>query len=267
MQVLKQEQLKKLTSFKIGGPADIYFPESLKEYQELLAIHSNAFILGGGTNILFPDESITEPIICTNHLNGIVEFENKIQVEAGYKISKLFDFAAGIGVTAGGAVWNNFGAFGYEIGPFVEKIHVFTQKKDEWLAREDISFAYRDSSLKNKKQVIAEVIFNKKQIEHQSTYLHQRKEKQPLLIPSAGSVFKNPPGHYAGKLIEDCGLKGQSVGDAVVWNKHANFIINKDKATCADVKTLINRIRSEVKNKFGIILELELELFGEKNGL
>lgn len=262
MQILKQEPLKKYTSFQIGGPADIYIPESVEELKEIKIQYPGAFILGGGTKMLFPDEGLSVPVILTEELKNIKEADEEIIVGTGFMIAKLFDFAAGIAVTAGGALWNNFGAFGYEIGPFVKKVCVLNAKEDQWLSRQELSFSYRNSSLKEKKQTILEVVFNKKQDKHMRSFLRQRQEKQPLALLSAGSVFKNPPGHFAGKLIEDCGLKGHTIGDAQVWEKHANFIINKGQAACIDVKTLVEKIRTEVKNKFNIAMDLELEIYG-----
>lgn len=263
MKILKQESLKKLTSFHIGGPADIYIPETLSEFKETLAQNPQAFILGGGTKMLFPDEGLLVPVVLTTKLKDIKETEGELRVGPGFNISRIFDFAAGIPVTAGGALWNNFGAFGYEIGPFVKKVRVFSATEDIWLDRSELSFSYRHSSIKEKKQVVTEVVFNKKQLQHKESFLHQRQEKQPLRAYSAGSIFKNPQGYHAGKLIEDCDLNGASQGDAVIWEKHANFIINKGNATSADVRSLINRVTHEVKNKQGIELELELEIFGE----
>ncbi|MBU0579997.1 MAG: UDP-N-acetylmuramate dehydrogenase [Candidatus Margulisbacteria bacterium] len=265
MQTLKQESLKNYTSFKIGGPADIYLPETIPEFIDLLKEYPQAFILGGGTKMLFPDEGLVLPVILTSKLNKIEETPQGIQVECGYRISHIFDFAAGIPVTAGGALYYNFGAFGHELCSFVDKVRIISSKEDKWLFRKDLFFNYRESSLKENHQIIAEVIFNKKQLSHTKSFLHLRQEKQPLKFPSAGSVFKNPQGNYAGKLIEACGLKGLKDGDAEIWEKHANFIINKGQASCQNVKSLVKKIQESVKEKFGIMLELELEIYGAKD--
>jgi len=261
MQVLKQEPLKKLTSFHIGGPADIHIPENVQEFVELVLEYPEAFILGSGTKMLFPDEPLRIPVILTTELTNISETEEGIRVDCGYPLAKLFDFAMGVPATVGGALWFNFGAFDNEVANFINKVRIVSGKEDRWLKRDELSFAYRDSSIQQNGYAVAEVIFNRKQLENKEAFLQKRLGKQPIKLYSAGSIFKNPPGLYAGKLIESCGLKGTTVGDAMVWEKHANFIVNKGKATSRNVQDLIQKMHEKVLADFNVDLEVELSIY------
>ncbi len=259
--------LSSLTSFRIGGPADIYTPRTIEDLKSLLTLYPNALILGGGTKLLFPDEGISEPVILMTSLNKAEVRDKEFQAEAGVRLANHFDFIAGVAATAGGALRNNFGAYGYEIGAFVKKVRVVSATEDSWLSRKELCFAYRTSSIKEKKLVVAEVVFEKTQNTHAGPYLRQRKESQPLTLGCAGSIFKNPAGKHAGKLLEECGLKGTKEGGAEIWSKHANFIVNNGTATAANVRDLITLARTAVKKKFNIDLELELQVYGDTNGL
>jgi UDP-N-acetylmuramate dehydrogenase len=259
MQIQKQRSLKEFSSIKIGGPADIFIPETIDELIAVIKDKPQAVILGGGTNILFPDEGISRPVILTTKLTGHAEEGGLVKVGAGYKIGKLFDFAKGVAVTAGGSVSSNFGAYGFEISSYVEKVRLLTKDSDEWVSGSDLEFSYRNCQLPAEDAVIAEVVFNKRN-EQVEEHFQSRRIKQPLDVPSLGSIFKNPPDNYAGKLIEECGFKGSSQGDAFVWDQHANFILNKGEAKNRDVKILIEKIREKVKEKFDIDLELEIKI-------
>jgi UDP-N-acetylmuramate dehydrogenase len=262
MYASKKEPLSSYTSFHIGGPAELFSPDTIEDFKTLLGLYPHAFILGGGTKLLFPDEGLAVPVILTTSLNRTDVQGQELRAETGARLAPYFDFMAGIAVTVGGALHNNFGAFGYETGAFVKKVRVMSATEDKWLDRKELLFDYRTSSIKEKKLIVAEAVFARTQTLYKDTYLRQRKETQPLQQGCAGSIFKNPPGKHAGQLIEACGLKGAKDGDAEIWQRHANFIVNNGSATCTNVKNLIQLMREEVRKKFNIELALELEIYG-----
>ncbi len=284
------EPMKNHTSFKIGGPADIMvFPQDLQDLANLLHIADeekvSLFILGKGTNILVKDGGIRGIVVNLQRFDKImIESEDEngeavIFAEAGVNLSRLLNFTASHGLTGleftagipgsvGGAVFMNAGSFDGEIKDVLKQIRMMDLKGNVIeIDREDIKFSYRTAKLP--KGIILGGSFalhknNSKKIKDKITVLiGRRKEKQPVGAPSAGSVFKNPAGGYAGALIESAGLKGYRIGDAEVSEKHANFIVNKGRAIAKDVISLINVIKEKVKKEKGVALKLEIKIIGK----
>jgi len=277
--------LKNYTTFRIGGRAQFFFVA--KEKKELIKAIKVAkkfklpfFILGGGSNILVSNRRFDGLVI--KILNTKYKILNtKIMAEAGTRLGQLvsatvnaglsgLEWAIGIPGTVGGAIWGNAGAFKNSMQNVVKAVEVLDSKtlKIKKFKNKDCKFSYRESIFKkNSNLIILSVTFqlkkrNKKQIkEKMQECLNYRKEKQPLNLPSAGSVFKNPPGFSAGELIQKCGLKGKRVGNVKISEKHANFIVNLGGGKAKDVKKLIKIIKNKVKNKFGITLEEEIRIF------
>jgi len=293
----KNVSLKNYTTFKIGGPAKYFFAAKTKgDLIEAVSVAKKLrlpfFILGGGSNLLISDDGFKELVIKIENLKLKIE-NSKLIVDAGVSLSKLVDistkrgltgleWAVGIPGTVGGAVFGNAGAFQKSMKNVVKKVEVFDTKelRIENYGLRDCRFGYKDSVFKrNKNLIILSVALKlkkgkkseiKKKIKE---YLNYRKETQPLNYPSAGSVFKNPSpsqvflkkfgrasGFSAGELIQKCGLKGKKIGQVQISEKHANFIVNLGNARAKDVKKLINLAKKEVKKKFKINLEEEIEL-------
>ena len=238
----------------------------------------NYFILGNGSNVVFPNEPFDGVIIKLNGLNAIDIDDDEVYVGAGVMLPKLvnetvnnclcgLEWAAGIPGTLGGAVVGNAGAYLSEIFSFIEEIRVLENDEIKVLKKDDVKYSYRYSSFKENKDVIilgAKLKLNKGSKDESEVLMKERLERriksQPLEYPSAGSVFRNPEGNYAGKLIEDCGLKGKKIGGAMVSEKHANFIINYDNATPKDVRDLIKLVHDTVLKETNIDLVIEQEL-------
>lgn len=238
----------------------------------------NYFILGNGSNVVFPNEPFDGVIIKLNGLNAIDIDDDEVYVGAGVMLPKLvnetvnnclcgLEWAAGIPGTLGGAVVGNAGAYLSEIFSFIEEIRVLENDEIKILKKDDVKYSYRYSSFKENKDVIilgAKLKLNKGSKDESEVLMKERLERriksQPLEYPSAGSVFRNPEGNYAGKLIEDCGLKGKRIGGAMVSEKHANFIINYDNATPKDVRDLIKLVHDTVLKETNIDLVIEQEL-------
>lgn len=236
------------------------------------------FILGNGSNVVFPNEPFDGVIIKLNGLNAIDIDDDEVYVGAGVMLPKLvnetvnnclcgLEWAAGIPGTLGGAVVGNAGAYLSEIFSFIEEIRVLENDEIKTLKKDDVKYSYRYSSFKENKDVIilgAKLKLNKGSKDESEVLMKERLERriksQPLEYPSAGSVFRNPEGNYAGKLIEDCGLKGKRIGGAMVSEKHANFIINYDNATPKDVRDLIKLVHDTVLKETNIDLVIEQEL-------
>lgn len=280
------ELMKKHTSWRIGGPADIYVEPASRGELQLAVSYAHELsipltVIGAGTNILVSDEGIRGIVIkIGSGLDWISVNENIIFAEAGAKLSRVasvardaglggFEFSAGIPGDVGGAVVMNAGANGASVGAQVKEILLlnpegvyFKKTKDE------MNFGYRSSALQSELAVVVEAVFSccrrdKNAInEDMDTYIKKRKDTQPLHYPNAGSVFKNPPGESAGRLIEAAGLKGERVGDAQISLMHANFIINLGAATARDVLMLINKARASVLDRFGIDLKPEVKVLG-----
>lgn len=280
----KDISLSTLTTYKTGGIAKlVIYPNNINNLKQLLKlIHKHNikyFILGKGSNTLFSDNEFNGVIIKLDKLNNFEIKETEIYVESGMILSKLvqasvkneltgLEFAIGIPGTIGGAIYMNAGAYGNNISNIVKSVIVLNEKLQiEEIPLEKLKFDYRYSIFQANKNLIC-VAANIK-LEHGNhdeiaskikENLLKRKNSQPLEYPSAGSVFRNPEGNYAGKIIEELGLKGKNIGGAEISTKHANFIINKNNASSSDILNLIKLVRKEVKDKYKIDLKLEQQL-------
>lgn len=276
--------LSKLTTYRVGGKAScVAYPKDINELVNLLKLlKSNGVkykLLGNGSNLLFSDNDYQGVLIKLSEFNNI-EFisKNKLRVGAGYSLIKLslltakkgltgLEFASGIPGSVGGAVFMNAGAYKSDMGYVVESVKVLTPNYEVInLENKEMNFHYRSSYLqKNRDYICLEVIiklqFGKKDAIEE--VIKERRERriasQPLEYPSAGSVFRNPDGNFAGKLIEDCSLKGMKRGGAMISDKHANFVVNYKDATSSDIKYLIDLAHDKVLEKYGIDMKIEQE--------
>ena len=282
--------MAQLTTFRVGGLVDaIYEARQLKELSLVVAFLSKEgipyLIVGGGSNLLIGDDGLEGMAILLRGPLASIEQERKdsicILAGAGLPIADLLsrcrglglggiEFLAGIPGTVGGAVVMNAGAFGKEIGANVIKLEVITHLGD--IIEQDeaqLKFLYRGLEMEKGDVVVrARIELKKESVEivskRISDYLKRRKKSQPLEYPSAGSVFKNPPGHYAGRLIEDAGLKGKRIGGAMISDKHANFIVNLGQAKARDILDLLLLAQQEVRKKRGVNLEPEIQVVGRR---
>ncbi len=281
-----KEPMKKHTTFRIGGEADLFLRmENVKQLQEvqnyLRKLEIPYYVLGNGSNLLVSDAGYSGVIIeIADKMNTICVEGNSIIAQAGALMSKIahvayehgltgFEFAAGIPGTIGGGVVMNAGAYGGELKNVVTAVEVLDQSGEILsLDNQTMEFGYRTSILKKHPFIVTEVCIAlqegcKEEIKATMDDLAaKRREKQPLEYPSAGSTFKRPEGYFAGKLIMDAGLRGYQVGGAQVSEKHCGFVINKGGATAADVKQLIADVQQEVQNKFDVMLEPEVIFLG-----
>jgi UDP-N-acetylmuramate dehydrogenase len=277
--VLKDEPLSMHCSFKIGGPADFFIeiPNELALSEFLRIISAGRFyILGGGTNILFSDEGYRGIIVrLTGDFKEISVSGDEILCGGGALLSDVLktacknsltgiECAAGISGTVGGAVYGNAGRGDKWISTAVKSVEVYKNLKKELINREKAVFGYRKSGFEN--CIISKVVFSlKKDMKNDSLgeiskNMQKRLETQPLNMPNAGSIFKNPDGLSVGKLIEKAGLKGICAGKAQISELHGNFIVNTGGAFAEDVLSLINLIKEKIKEKFGISLETEIKI-------
>ena len=282
--ILIDEPMNKHTSFKVGGKADFFVKAyNIEEIKSILRIVSKndvpLFVLGNGTNLLVRDEGF-RGIILQVKLEEINISGTEVAVGAGVKNAVLskkltdysltgFEFASGIPGTIGGAIKMNAGAYGGEMKDIVSEVTYLDYAGNVYtINNSECEFEYRHSRFFNEKAIILEVKLklkkgNKSEIEDKvKELLSQRKEKQPLEYPNAGSTFKRGEGFITAKLIDECGLKGYKIGGAEVSEKHAGFIINKYNATSADIINLIQHVQKEVKEKKGEDIKLEIEIIG-----
>lgn len=280
------EPMKEHTSFKVGGPVDILLtPKDFNQVVDVVKLCKKEnipyYIMGNGSNLLVKDGGIRGVMIKLVKLNKIQVKGNKIITESGVSLKDIsttalencltgFEFACGIPGSVGGAVTMNAGAYNGEISNVIESAKVICNSGEIIvLNREEMELGYRMSSILKNGYTILEVTFNlekgnKENIMNRIEDLSRRRnEKQPLEYASAGSTFKRPQGHFAAKLIEDSGLKGESVGDAQVSEKHSGFIINKGNATAKDILTLISIVQDRVRQNFDIDLYTEVRIIGE----
>ena len=279
------ESLKKHTTYGIGGPADLMiFPKSKQDLIKVIEIINDnkiqLTILGSGSNVLVSDNGIRGAVISLkNSLKQIEVDDNILYAECGTMLGKIVKHAVknnliglenlnGVPGTLGGALTMNAGAWGGEISENLIHVEVINSKSEiQKIQKKDLNFSYRQSSF-NKDDILLSAKFNLKKadkdiikenfIEAQSG----RKKSQPLNKRSAGSLFKNPKNNSAGKLLDEAGLKGFSIGDAKISEKHANFFINDGDATSKDMLMLIKKAHKEVKDKFNVNLSLEVKLMG-----
>ena len=282
-----EEPMKLHTSFKIGGCADVFVSATnIEEIKEVLKISNEKNIplkiVGNGTNLLVKDNGFRGIILKIN-LQEIKIDKNEciLTVQSGVPLGKLaqiclqneiggFEFASGIPGTIGGAIKMNAGAYGGEFKDIVQDVTYINEKnKILKIQNEKCNFSYRHSMFSNINSVILECSLKlykdtKENIQRKlNENLQNRKEKQPIEYPSAGSTFKRGEDYITAKLIDECGLKGYQIGGAQVSEKHAGFIINKDNATADDVIKLIEYVKEQVFEKTGKKINLEIEIIGE----
>ncbi len=281
------EPMKKHTTFRVGGNADFFVtPKTKEEVKAVISLCKEKdvpyYVLGNGSNLLVGDKGYRGVIIqIYKEMNAIEVDGEEIKVQAGALLSKIgaaaleseltgFEFAAGIPGTMGGAVVMNAGAYGGEMKDVLKTVAVLTPEGEELVLRnEELELGYRTSIIAKKGYIVLEAVVslkkgNRETIKSRMDELKvQRVTKQPLEYPSAGSTFKRPEGHFAGKLIQDAGLRGFQVGGAQVSEKHCGFVINKDNATAAEVLELMRQVSAIVKEKFGVELEPEVKRLGE----
>ncbi len=286
--VIENPKMKEYTSMRVGGPARyLVFPRDESDLLETLKIFENEGIkwrmLGNGTNVIVSDSGINEALIKITDLKHFSLIESKkevvLRVSGGYSLKDLILEMAKIGLgglenlysipgTVGGAIKMNAGSFGLSIGDVVRKVtYVSSDLSRKELRREEIDFSYRHSPfLSNMCIIEAELLLlrkDKKRIMAEIERLsEERKKRHPLEFPSAGSIFKAVNGVPAWRYIERAGLKGLRIGDACVSEKHPNFIVNLGEAKASDVKSLIDKIKKEVFEREGVVLEEEVELWG-----
>ncbi len=275
--------LKKYNTYKVSSTTK-YLIE-VKDEENLLNLINylndndiNYYVLGNGSNVVLPKNDFNGVIIKLNEFNNIDIDDDEVYVGAGVMLPKLvnetvnnclkgLEWASGIPGTLGGAVVGNAGAYLSEIFDFIISVRVLDNGVIKELKKSDIKYSYRYTSLKGQRNIIvlgATLRLEKGNSDESLSLMRNRMERrlesQPLDYPNAGSVFRNPENDYAGRLIEECGLKGKTVGGAMVSTKHANFIINYDNASGDDVKKLIKLVHDEVLNKTGVDLIIEQEL-------
>lgn len=282
--IFLDEDMSKHTSFKTGGKADFYIKVySIEEIKSILKISKEnnipLFVLGNGTNLLVKDEGYRGIIIQIKMEEINVDGTEAI-VDSGVKNAVLskklaknsltgFEFASGIPGTIGGAIKMNAGAYGSEMEDIVKEVTYLDYDVNiHTISNSECEFSYRHSKFFNEKAIILQAKLNlehgnKEDIENKvNELLKQRKEKQPLEYPNAGSTFKRGDGFITAKLIDECGLKGYSIGGAEVSEKHAGFIVNKNNATSTDILDLIRHVQKIVKEKTGENIKLEIEVIG-----
>ncbi|WP_265444020.1 UDP-N-acetylmuramate dehydrogenase [Acetivibrio straminisolvens] len=281
------EPMKNHTSFKVGGPADILVtPVSVLQLSQLMKFCKSenvpVFVMGNGTNLIVKDKGIRGVVIkIYDNLNEFTVKDDIITAYAGVLLSKIsmaayenglagLEFASGIPGTLGGAVAMNAGAYGGEMKDVIIETEFMDRDGEIRVIRNDEhQFGYRTSLIQKLSGIVIKSSMklkkgNKEEIKALMDDLTKRRQdKQPLEMPSAGSVFKRPEGYFAGKLIEDCGLRGYRIGGAEVSNKHCGFIVNSGNAKAKDILDLIQYIQNTVKMKFGVEMQTEVRIVGE----
>ncbi len=278
--------MKNYTSFKVGGPADILVTptsyEQIKEVIDFCKSNNTPFvIIGNGSNLVVRDGGIRGVVIKLSKLNKVQVEGERILSQGGALLSSVanaalesslkgLEFASGIPGSIGGAVAMNAGAYNGEVSQVIESALVIDEEGNiRKLSKDELELSYRMSAILKYGYTVLEATFKLEKGEYNTIksrmdeLMGRRKEKQPLEYPSAGSTFKRPEGYFAGKLIEDSGLKGTCVGGAEVSVKHSGFIINKKNATAKDILDLIEIVQRTVKEKFNVDLYTEVRIIGE----
>ncbi len=284
------EPLARYTSMKIGGPAD-YYIEAASEaalaglLQLLQRRHASHFLLGNGSNVLISDHGVRGAVIrLTGEFKRLEWLEEadtvRVSVGAAYAVTQLvreaarkgytgLEFAEGIPGSVGGALYMNAGAYGSEFEKVVDAVEAMTPEGEPWrLSRQEMTFSYRDSHLPAG-TVVTRVVMGLQKGEAASAgsrlreLVGRRKSSQPSGFPNSGSMFRNPQGDYAGRLIEAAGLKGKRIGQCQISPRHANFIVNLGGARAGEVRQLMAWAQSEVRRQFGVELTPEVKFFGE----
>ena len=284
--IFMEEPMKKHTTFRVGGPADVLVQPDETALAAILALcrqyHVSYSFIGNGSNLLVGDKGIRGVVIEMTDPMGNIEVDGtKITAQAGAMLSKIantaasnglggMEFAAGIPGSVGGAVVMNAGAYGGEMKDIIERVYVLDENGAQLeLDRTALNLGYRHSCIPEKKYIVTKVVLElvpRDEVEIRSKMKdlnEKRAEKQPLQYPSAGSTFKRPEGYFAGKLIMDAGLRGYQVGGAQVSEKHCGFVINKGDATAADICQLMRDVSDKVQAQFGVVLEPEVKMIGE----
>lgn len=287
-QILKDEPMDKHTTFRAGGKADyLVMPSNEEQVRDLVLLLKKEnvpyYVMGNGSNLLVRDQGFKGVIIqIARKMNQIRVEGETIYAQAGALLSKIaaqalgegltgFEFASGIPGTLGGAVMMNAGAYGGEMKQVIVNACVLTSAGEIAVIPADLmELGYRTSVFAKNQDIILSAQLkleygNEAVIrEYMDELKKQRVSKQPLEYPSAGSTFKRPEGYFAGKLIQDAGLRGFQVGGAQVSEKHCGFVINKDHATATDILSLMEQVSDKVETKFGVRLEPEVKIIGEK---
>lgn len=291
-QVAESEPMSRHTTFRIGGPAKVFVsPDNIEKIIKTIELLKNEkcdyFILGNGSNILAADEGYDGVVVSTENLKNLnIEREESnetfIYAEAGVMLSRAavlaseslltgLEFAGGIPGTVGGAVSMNAGAYGGEIKDIIVSADVLMSDGTVVkLTRDELELSYRSSIVQKEKMIVLSAEFalkkgNKSEIlDKMKDFSQRRRDKQPLEYASAGSTFKRPEGYFAGKLIDDAGLRGYRVGNVMVSDKHCGFVVNIGGGTCEEAKAVINHVREEVDKQFGVTLEMEVRKLGWK---
>lgn len=284
--VILNAEMKNYVHFRVGGPADILLiPENKEQVIKSIQIckENNIpyYVVGNGSNLLVKDGGIRGVVIKLNEVKNIKVYGETIEAECGAMLKDVsgealknsltgFEFACGIPGTVGGAVFMNAGAYDGEVANVIESAEVIDNNGEiKILSMDELELGYRSSIVMKKNYIVLSARFNlthgevRKIKEIVDDLTGKRESKQPLEYPSAGSTFKRPTGYYAGKLIQDAGLKGYSIGGAAVSEKHSGFVINKNNATAKDILNLIAHIQDEVKQQFGVDLHPEVRIIGE----
>ena len=285
--VLIHEPMSGYTTLRLGGPADyLAFPRSEEEIAALYAEANTAglpvTVIGHGSNLLVLDGGIRGLVICIGKNMRKIEREgNKLTVQAGAMLGRVameaaeagltgMEFASGIPGTIGGGVTMNAGAYDGEMAQVATRVRgIYPDGKTVELSREQMNFGYRHSIVMEKHFIVTEVTLELREgdpaeIRARMAELNARRtDKQPLDVPSAGSTFKRPAGYYAAALIDQCGLKGYSIGGAQVSTKHAGFLVNTGTSS-RDFLELMRKVQETVKEKTGVQLEPEVRILGEE---
>lgn len=285
--VYRMEPMSSHTTFRVGGPADVLVQPDYKMLPDVIKLcrkyQETYYVVGNGSNLLVGDKGIRGVVIeMVTNRQSLAVFGDRIIAGAGMLLSKVanfaadneltgMEFAAGIPGSIGGAVVMNAGAYGGEMKDIIESVTVLDAAGDEKkLSLEELELGYRKSCIIKNNYIVTEVTLklskgNPEAIRDRMRELNeQRRAKQPLEYPSAGSTFKRPEGYFAGKLIMDAGLRGYRLGGAQVSEKHCGFVINREHATAEDIHLLIEYVSAEVERQFGIKLEPEVKMVGER---
>lgn len=284
--VLTNEPMKKYTTFKIGGSADVIVkPETKEQLAQIIRLCNEKsvpyYILGNGSNLLVSDEGYRGIIIqLYKQFNEIKVEGNHITAQSGALLATIankalkesltgFEFAHGIPGTLGGAMVMNAGAYGGEMKQVVKSCEVMTSEGEILsLTLDELELGYRSSIIQKKHYIVLSATISLEKGDEEvissmmKDFAGRRRDKQPLEKPSAGSTFKRPEGHFAGKLIMDSNLRGYRVGDAMVSDKHCGFVVNMGEATSKDVLQLIHDVQEVVKKQFNVELEPEVKMLG-----
>ncbi|CAI2646170.1 UDP-N-acetylenolpyruvoylglucosamine reductase [Apilactobacillus kunkeei] len=286
IKLLKNEPLSKYTFTETGGPADLVaFPKKTEEVRELLSMAKRddlpITVLGNASNLIIKDGGIRGLVIILTEMNEITSHDDFVISQAGARYIDTtivaqqhgltgMEFAAGIPGSIGGAVFMNAGAYGGETAEVIESVTVLTPENEiKTLSNSELDFGYRHSAVQDQDDIVLEATFklsagDKNEIQAEMDRLNElRESKQPLDLPSCGSVFKRPEGYFAGKLIHDAGLQGYQSGGAQVSKKHAGFIVNIDNATATDYLNVIKHVQETVYAKNKVHLETEVRIIGQ----